>query len=350
MPRIELLIRFPGRPVADGWGLKTSNRSKGAGQLMIATISIALAAGLASALMFASITSGAPVSLLLINLAPLPLMVVGLAWGPLAAAAGGIAAAVVIASLFGLPYSVAFTMVNAVPAWWLAHLVLLARPPSNDAGATGPDNALEWYPVGRILLWIVAFATIITAATLLMMGSDAAAIQTTIRRGWVELLETTGLALNDSTLDALVLMAPVGAEIAAVAMLTFNLWLAAKITVTSGRLHRPWPDLKNTALPMTTIAALFGTTACCFAGGLLALLAQVATAGLSIAYAMTGFAVLHTLTLAMKSRALWLGCAYAVVAGFAWALLAVALLGLADAVFGLRQRYLRSRPPPLPKS
>jgi hypothetical protein len=63
---------------------------------------------------------------------------------------------------------------------------------------------------------------------------------------------------------------------------------------------------------------------------------------------VTGFAVLHTLTLAMKSRPLWLGCVYAVVAGFAWALLAVALLGLADAVFGLRARYLRGRPPPLP--
>ena len=54
---------------------------------MIATIAIALAAGLASALMFASITSGAAISLLLINLAPLPLMVVGLAWGELGAAA-----------------------------------------------------------------------------------------------------------------------------------------------------------------------------------------------------------------------------------------------------------------------
>jgi membrane-associated HD superfamily phosphohydrolase len=135
---------------------------------------------------------------------------------------------------------------------------------------------------------------------------------------------------------------------AAVAMLTFNLWLAAKIAATSGRLNRPWPDLKNTALPTATIAALLTAVACCFSGGLPALLAQVVTAGLSIAYAMTGFAVLHTLTLAMKSRALWLGCVYAVVAGFAWALLAIALLGLADAVFGLRQRYLRSKPP-LPK-
>jgi hypothetical protein len=315
---------------------------------MIAAIAIALAAGLASALMFASITSGAAISLLLINLAPLPLMVVGLGWGAVSAAIGGAAATVVIASLFGLPYSIAFALVNALPAWWLAHLVLLARP--KDGVAANPDDALEWYPVGRILLWIVVFATILTAATLLTMGTDAATIQKTIRTGWTELVEATGLTLNDSTFDALVLVAPIGAEIAAVMMLTLNLWLAAKIAATSGRLHRPWPDLKNTALPMMTIAVLFAAIACCFSGGLLAILAQVLTAGLSIAYAITGFAVLHTLTLAMKSRALWLGCVYAVVAGFAWALLAIALLGLADAVFGLRQRYLRSRPPPLPKS
>jgi hypothetical protein len=327
----------------------TSNRSKGAGQLMIVTISIALAAGLASALMFASITSGAAISLLLINLAPLPLMVVGLAWGPSSAAIGGVAATVVIGSLFGLPYCIAFAMVNVLPAWWLAHLVLLARQ-REDVTVAGPDEKLEWYPVGRVLIWILVFATIITATTMLTMGTDAAAIQSTIRKGWVELLEATGLTLNDSTLDTLVVMAPMGAEMAAVAMLTLNLWLAAKIAATSGRLHRPWPDLKSIALPTVTIATLFAAVICCFSGGLLAILAQVLTAGLSIAYAMTGFAVLHTLTLAMKSRALWLGCAYAIVAGFAWALLAVALLGVADAVFGLRQRYLRSRPPPLPKS
>jgi len=315
---------------------------------MIATVAIALAAGLTSALMFASITSGAAVSLLLINLAPLPLMVVGLVWGALGATIGGTFATVVIASLFGLPYAGVFAVVNALPAWWLAHLVLLARPLPKDAALARPDEALEWYPVGRILVWIVVFASIITAATLLLMGSDAATIQATIRKGWGELLESSGLALNDSTLDALVAIAPIGAEMAAMAMLTLNLWLAAKIAATSGRLHRPWPDLKSTALPIMTIGVLAAAIAFCFSGGLFAIFAQVVTAGLSIAYAMTGFAVLHTLTLAMKSRALWLGCAYAVVAGFAWALIAVALLGLADAVFGLRERYLRGRPPPLP--
>src|SRR5579872_4505691 len=128
MPRIAFFIRLPGRPVADGWGRQTtSNRSKGAGQLMITTLLIALMAGLASALMFASIISGALISLLLVNLAPLPLMVVGLGWGPLGAAIGGLAAMVTLGSVFGFAYSAAFGLMNALPACWLSHLVLLAR-------------------------------------------------------------------------------------------------------------------------------------------------------------------------------------------------------------------------------
>ena len=61
---------------------------------MIAIVLIALAAGCASALMFASIVSGALISLLLFYLAPLPLMVAALGWGPLSATLGGIAASI----------------------------------------------------------------------------------------------------------------------------------------------------------------------------------------------------------------------------------------------------------------
>jgi hypothetical protein len=69
-----------------------------------------------------------------------------------------------------------------------------------------------------------------------------------------------------------------------------------------------------------------------------------------MAYAITGFAVLHTLTLALKSRAFWLSCTYAIVVVFGWPVLAMVALGLADAVFGFRERFLRGRPPPLPAS
>jgi len=135
------------------------------------------------------------------------------------------------------------------------------------------------------------------------------------------------------------------------AMLVLNLWLAAKITATSGRLHRPWPVLKGTELPPMTLAALMAAIAFCFAGGLLAMLAQTATAALLMTYALTGLAVVHTLTLGLKSRALWLGCTYALllVSG-GWLVVTIVMLGIADALFGLRQRYLRGRPPPLPVS
>src|SRR5258705_5645642 len=125
--------------------LTTSNRSKGAGQLMIAIVLIALAAGAASALMFASIVSGALISLLLFYLAPLPLMVAALGWGPLSATIGGVVAATGLGAIFGLPYCIAFAITIALPAWWLGHLALLGRPiangvsPSDGASPVAPD-------------------------------------------------------------------------------------------------------------------------------------------------------------------------------------------------------------------
>src|SRR6478752_7984040 len=112
---------------------KTSNRSKGAGQLMIVITLIALAAGSASALMFASIISGALISLLLFYLAPLPLMVAALGWGPIAATIGGIVAASGLGAIIGLPYCIAFAVTVALPAWWLGHLALLGRPVTSGA-------------------------------------------------------------------------------------------------------------------------------------------------------------------------------------------------------------------------
>src|SRR5204863_6844345 len=108
---------------------------------MIVIILIALAAGSASALMFASIISGALISLLLFYLAPLPLMVAALGWGPLAATFGGIAAASSLGLIFGLPYCIAFVIMVALPAWWLGHLALLGRPIANPAAGNGAAQA-----------------------------------------------------------------------------------------------------------------------------------------------------------------------------------------------------------------
>ena len=324
---------------------------------MIAIVLIAIAAGCASALMFASIVSGALISLLLFYLAPLPLMVAALGWGPLCATIGGISAAAVLGAIFGLPYCIAFVITVALPAWWLGHLALLGRPVSpgvaSSNGAAPVAPVIEWYPVGRILLWIAGFAALTTMAALFTLGSDAATISDALKRGLLRLLgarEAVSRGDLERVADALVTIAPAAAAMVAMATLTINLWLAGKITATSARLHRPWPDLRSVALPPMTLAALCAAIAFTFAGGLLAMLAQIITVSLMMGYALTGFAVLHTLTLALKSRALWLGVTYTIVVVFVWPVLAMVVLGLADAIFGLRQRYLQGRPPPIPAS
>ena len=323
---------------------------------MIAIVLIGLAAGCASALMFASIISGALISMLLFYLAPLPLMVAALGWGPLAATVGGIVAASGLGAMFGLPYCIAFAITVALPAWWLGHLVLLGRPHADPAAGNGAAPAapqLEWYPVGRILLWIAGFAALTTTAAMLTLGSDAETITGSLRSGLLRILGPRDAASSrdiERWVAALAIVAPAAATIIAMMTLTLNLWLAGKITATSGRLQRPWPELKSAELPPMTLVALCVALALCFVGGLVAMFAQIATTALMMAYGLTGFAVLHTLTLALKSRVFWLCCIYAIVVAFGWPLLAMIALGLADAIFGLRQRYLRGKPPPLPAS
>jgi Predicted membrane protein (DUF2232) len=319
---------------------------------------IALIAGAASALMFASIVSGALISLVLVYLAPLPLMLAAIAWGPLCGALGGLVATLVIAGALSPSLALGYGFAFALPAWWLGHLamlgrpVTLGRPASGIAGSDAASPQVEWYPLGRILLWIAALATLLTAGSLYSMGSDASAISDTMRRGFAKILsmvsETT-VTESDPRVGLMVAVIPVLVAASQMATLTLNLWLAAKVAAVSGRLHRPWPDLSSTSLPPMTLVALCVALAFSFFSGMPGILAVVVTTVLMMAYALVGLAVLHTITRDLANRGFWLASAYAIVLMFSVSLILLTALGLADAVFGFRERFLRNRqPPPLP--
>ena len=218
--------------------------------------------------------------MLLLYFTPLPLMVAALGWGPLAATIGGIGAATGLGAIFGLPFCIAFVVMMALPAWWLGHLALLGRPVSNagsSEGATPAASTLEWYPIGRILLWIAGFGVLSTMATLLTLGTDAATITETLRAALLRILSPRIAASSEEIkqqIDTAVMIVPAAAANSAMTMLMLNFWLAARIAATSGRLHRRWPDLKSIELPPMTLAALSAAIAFCFSGGLLAMLAQ----------------------------------------------------------------------------
>ena len=72
------------------------------------------------------------------------------------------------------------------------------------------------------------------------------------------------------------------------------------------------------------------------------------TASLLLAYALLGFAVLHTLTRGMNGRGFMLTGTYFIVGLFGWPIVLMSLLGLLETIASLRARAAARRKPPPP--
>jgi len=263
----------------------------------------------------------------------LPILIAALGWNHIA---GLIAAAVATAAITVL----SGTLLIAVPviafgSWWLGYCALLARPASN-----GGAGALEWYPPGRLVLWAAVIGTLIVAAAVPNFGTDQQSVQAALRKAY------EGILRDQSLIDMLVVAVPPGAAVFSTVTNMFNLWLAARIVKISGRLRRPWPDLANLTLPAASSGLLAAAIAGSFLPDLFGILSGAFAASLLMAFAMLGLAVLHAITRGSSSRAVVLAAVYAATIVLGWPLLALSLLGLAEAAFNIRNRVARKRGPP----
>jgi Predicted membrane protein (DUF2232) len=311
---------------------------------MMRIVFIGIAAGLAAALVFASVASGSALAIPLFYLAPLPVLIATLGWSQMSGLIAAGVAAVGLGVAFGGMLFVVFLVGVGLPAWWLGYLALLARP---GAGAA-PDH-LEWYPVGRLVIWAALLGSLIVVSIIARFGLDAESIQAGLKRTLEAMFQVQGSADGAAPggvdagefISLLTTWIPRIAAIPTIVASLLNLWLAARIVRASGRLKRPWPDLSAIAFPSSVPLLLAAAIAGTFVPGLLGMLCWVLTASLLTAYMLLGFAVLHATTRALNGRAFILAGSYLTVVLFGWPALAVAIIGLADAALDIRGHVAR---------
>ncbi len=300
---------------------------------MVQIVLVGLGAGVAAALLFASVVSGSFAAIFLFYLAPLPILIAALGWSQWA----GLIAASSAALAIGVMSGTFFISVSVIAfgAWWLGYLALLARPTANGGG-----DRLEWYPVGRLVLWAALLGAFIVTVAIPNFGTDQQSLQAGLRRIYERLLN------DQSVIDMLVIAVPPAAAVFSTITNVFNLWLAGRIVKVSGRLKRPWPDLSAMTLPVSAMVTLAGAIGGFFLPDLLGVLSGVLAASLLMAFAILGYAVLHAITRGIRSRILLLTGAYAAAIVFFWPILAVAILGLAETAFNIRGHLASRRGPP----
>jgi hypothetical protein len=317
---------------------------------MVQIVLIAVGAGAASALLFASLVSGSPLAILLFYLAPLPILIAAIGWTHWVGLIAAMIAAASLAAILDVWFFALFLLGIGLPAWWLGYLTLLAR----EHG----DATLEWYPVGKLVLWAALLSALVTYAAIISFGTDVTGFRTALRDAFEQVLrlqthtpanvplEMPGIADPNRLLEVLVMVVPPAAAVLMTVTNLINLWLAGRVVRVSGHLRRPWPDLNTTALPPSAPALLAAAAAGSLIAGLPGIMALVLTASLLMAYAIVGFAVLHAITRNIGARGALLGVTYLAVVIFLWPVIMLMVLGLADAVLGLRRRVAAGRGPP----
>lgn len=296
----------------------------------------ALGAGALSAFASMAFLSGIPGALLVVYIAPLPLLLAGLAMGPQAAslaALGGI----VVAGLAGGPMAgVLFTVIHGLPVWMIVRLALLRR--------TAEDGDLsDWYPSGSILALISVYAAGGFMVVMISALSEDGGLRVMITDYLGMLLGLIMPSMEEATMDQLiesvVPLFPGYMGVSWVVMVAVNASAALALLTRRGRLLRPDNRLDQLALPDwlswlligAAALALIGTGEMQFAGRNLALI-------LAVPFFFLGLSVVHAVAGKTTFRGPFLVGFYLFLLLTGWIIFAVIAVGLAEQWTGLRRR------------
>ncbi len=315
---------------------------------------VGLGLGLVAAVVFLSATTGPLlVRFILFFLTPLPIVLAGLGWEWRTAALAGCTGAALITLIAGPYAALPFVFGQVVPVVLLVHLAGLSR---TVPGGAPQSPRLEWYPPGRIVIWAALLAGALALASIALIGGDLEELRKTLGEFLEKTVEETmpkapgGPALDESDMKSLtditLSLLPAATAMSWMASLLFNLWLGGRVTLASGQLRRPWPDLAAIEYPRGTSFILAGALIASLASGYLGLAASGFAGAFFLAYVLLGLAIIHYTTRGFPWRPFALWALYAALLFVnVWIAVVIAVLGLSDTLLALRQRY---PPPSLP--
>jgi hypothetical protein len=309
---------------------------------MASYIAIGIGAGLASSMLFVAAANLSLLSFALFLFAPLPLFIAGLGWRSIAAGIGALAGSLVIAGLFGFTQGLMFFVSIGLAPVILCHLAWLSRPADQ-----GGD--VEWYPMGRLVIWAAAIAGALVTVSVLRAGPGAEAYYQNMKAGLdqmmalqpdlAEALRKAGAEQLDALIAFFIRVTPMVMAALWTLILTGNIWLGTKVMIISGRSPRPWPAFSTLEFPRPASIALGACLVGALLPGTVGLIAEGFAAALVCAFAVLGLAVIHYVTRNFSGRMLVLATAYMAIIMFNWlAALIFAALGVAETGFGLRAR------------
>lgn len=305
---------------------------------------IGAGSGLVSAALFASAATATALAGVLFYLAPLPLCLAGLGWGGMAALVSAVTGTIVIAASLGPATAAIFAVSIAAPMALLTHLALLSRPLATPQGQV--TQTVEWYPAGRLVGWAAIMAGLLAAILVLIVGYDQDSYKEMIRQmlehSALKELDRDGTLFTEETIASMSAMIaralPAAFAIVWLTITLFNLWMAGLIIDASGRALRPWPDLHALELPNALVPIFAAALLASFMPGLPGLVATGFAGALLFAFVLQGLAVIHVYSRGVPFRALLLAAVYLGILLLGWVAIAVAIVGLGEPVFRLRER------------
>ena len=315
---------------------------------------IGILAGIASGVLYASATAGNFAGMMMASFASFPLFVAGLGWGLATVLLGAGLVLVGYVGMLGIANGIGATLAIGAAPIMVTWLALQNRPAATLPSAEGEvaDQGVEWYPEGRLVVWMSLLAAAGVCLFVIINSIGAGGFAEAMRAQLDPLFKALAEQPSPPPAEQLeqfkeVLIKALPGAMAAVSILSMVLSLALAIAVVkrSGISLRPWAAFGALRFPRWSVWVLSAAALATFLPGLTGTLAWVFASALFAAFVVLGAAVVHGLTAGSPMQPLMLSALYFLIFFFNIIVcLPLILLAMTDQAFDLRARKAGTPP------